>query len=147
MLNYAAYRTQHANRNRIAYIQERLTLFQQGRCLRCHSVAILQVDEVWPRALGGRVEWLNVQGLCQRCNILKSDRVETWWSEVVRALEWGAVLGPAGRQSGVVAVRGRPGRSEDEGRRFREGARRRPGQDRVRWLDRPGRLPAFAILR
>lgn len=42
------------------------------RCVACGARGLIQVDHVWPVAAGGRSVMINLAGLCQPCNLIKS---------------------------------------------------------------------------
>jgi len=46
-----------------------------GRCVRCGAQEYLEYDHVIPFSRGGANTVANVQILCRRCNLLKSDRI------------------------------------------------------------------------
>src|SRR5262249_15265924 len=46
-----------------------------GRCVRCKSSDYLEFDHIIPHARGGANTANNVQILCRKCNLLKSDRI------------------------------------------------------------------------
>lgn len=79
MLLQMDHQTHEANKDRIGYFRTVLTEWQQGRCMRCYVCAPLEVDHVTPRSLGGRLEWMNIQGLCRSCNAMKMDKVGQEW--------------------------------------------------------------------
>ncbi len=47
----------------------------QGRCVRCSASEYLEYDHIIPHARGGANTVDNVQILCRKCNLLKSDRI------------------------------------------------------------------------
>ena len=46
-----------------------------GACVRCGSKENLHFDHIIPVAKGGGGEVTNIQILCQRCNLQKSDKI------------------------------------------------------------------------
>ena len=46
-----------------------------GRCTRCGATDYLEFDHIIPRTRGGANTTKNVQILCRKCNLLKSDRI------------------------------------------------------------------------
>jgi hypothetical protein len=46
-----------------------------GRCVRCGSTQVLHFDHIIPVAKGGGNSELNIQILCQTCNLKKSDKI------------------------------------------------------------------------
>ncbi len=46
-----------------------------GRCVRCGATEYLEFDHIIPHSSGGANTVLNVQILCRKCNLLKSDRI------------------------------------------------------------------------
>ena len=47
----------------------------QGRCVRCNSNQNIQFDHIIPVAKGGSNTEENIQILCQKCNLEKSDKI------------------------------------------------------------------------
>jgi hypothetical protein len=47
----------------------------QGRCVRCNSNQSIQFDHIIPVAKGGSNTEENIQILCQKCNLEKSDKI------------------------------------------------------------------------
>ena len=47
-----------------------------NRCRRCGSTRDLEVDHIFPISKGGKSDFNNLQTLCHRCNLLKSNTVE-----------------------------------------------------------------------
>jgi hypothetical protein len=47
----------------------------EGRCVMCSSTADLQFDHIIPVAKGGANTVENIQLLCRRCNLKKSDHI------------------------------------------------------------------------
>ena len=46
------------------------------RCVKCGSTVNLEVDHIMPIAKGGKTTFNNLQTLCKRCNMNKSDIIE-----------------------------------------------------------------------
>jgi HNH endonuclease len=46
-----------------------------GRCARCTATEYLEFDHIIPHARGGASTVNNIQLLCRKCNLLKSDRI------------------------------------------------------------------------
>ncbi len=46
-----------------------------GRCVRCKAIDYLEFDHIIPHGKGGSNSPANVQILCRRCNLQKSDRI------------------------------------------------------------------------
>lgn len=46
-----------------------------GRCRKCGSTQDLQYDHIYPYSRGGRATVDNIQLLCKKCNLLKSNKV------------------------------------------------------------------------
>jgi 5-methylcytosine-specific restriction endonuclease McrA len=46
-----------------------------GRCVRCRASDYLEFDHIIPHTRGGANTVNNVQLLCRKCNVLKSDRI------------------------------------------------------------------------
>jgi HNH endonuclease len=46
-----------------------------GRCVQCQATDYLEFDHIIPRSKGGADSVGNVQLLCRRCNLVKSDRI------------------------------------------------------------------------
>jgi 5-methylcytosine-specific restriction endonuclease McrA len=46
-----------------------------GRCVQCSASDYLEFDHIIPRAKGGANSVGNIQLLCRRCNLRKSDRI------------------------------------------------------------------------
>lgn len=46
-----------------------------GRCVQCQATDYLEYDHVIPWSKGGASSVANVQVLCRRCNLAKSDRI------------------------------------------------------------------------
>lgn len=47
----------------------------QGRCVQCRATDYLEFDHIIPHTRGGASTVNNVQLLCRRCNLAKSDRI------------------------------------------------------------------------
>lgn len=47
-------------------------------CLRCSSTENLQIDHIIPISKGGENKLMNLQTLCRRCNVLKSDNYKDY---------------------------------------------------------------------
>ena len=47
-----------------------------NRCVKCGSTRELEVDHIMPIAKGGKTTFNNLQTLCKRCNMNKSDIIE-----------------------------------------------------------------------
>ncbi len=58
-------------------------VFERDRyqCQGCHKIDIsakdLQVDHIQPLAKGGSNDFSNLQTLCSRCNLQKSDKIDS----------------------------------------------------------------------
>jgi hypothetical protein len=46
-----------------------------GRCVQCHANDYLEFDHIIPKSKGGADTVGNIQLLCRRCNLQKSDRI------------------------------------------------------------------------
>ncbi|MDZ5087382.1 HNH endonuclease, partial [Mycolicibacterium parafortuitum] len=46
-----------------------------GRCVDCGSTEYLEYDSIIPKSKGGADSERNLQILCRRCNLAKSDRI------------------------------------------------------------------------
>ena len=46
-----------------------------GRCVQCHATDYLEFDHIIPRSRGGADTVGNIQILCRRCNLAKSNRI------------------------------------------------------------------------
>ena len=47
----------------------------QGRCVQCHATEYLEFDHIIPFSKGGATSVNNLQLLCRKCNLAKSDRI------------------------------------------------------------------------
>lgn len=47
----------------------------QGRCVQCHATEYLEFDHVIPHSKGGATSVNNLQLLCRKCNLTKSDSI------------------------------------------------------------------------
>jgi hypothetical protein len=65
--------------NKRAAIAESVKLLvwerDEGKCVRCGSSEKLHFDHIIPVSKGGGVSENNIQILCERCNLQKSDRI------------------------------------------------------------------------
>jgi hypothetical protein len=69
--SYASERTRHIPDDVKREVWDR----DGGRCVRCGAGDYLEFDHVIPHTRGGANTAKNVQILCRRCNLLKSDRI------------------------------------------------------------------------
>ncbi len=65
------------NNSRVIPHQVRVSVWQrdQGKCVQCSSNSYLEYDHVIPFSKGGANTERNVQLLCRKCNLQKSDRI------------------------------------------------------------------------
>ncbi len=69
--NYSSERTRHIPDEVKREVWDR----DGGRCVKCGKSDYLEFDHIIPHARGGSNSVNNVQILCRRCNLLKSDRI------------------------------------------------------------------------
>ncbi|MBT6646898.1 MAG: HNH endonuclease [Thaumarchaeota archaeon] len=53
-----------------------------SKCVNCNSTTNLQIDHIYPKSKGGSDVLGNLQTLCAKCNLRKSNRFESQLSKL-----------------------------------------------------------------
>ncbi len=56
-------------------MRQEVYLRDMGKCVECDSRENIQYDHIIPFSKGGAHSVENIQILCQRCNLAKSDKI------------------------------------------------------------------------
>ena len=67
--------TERASRHIPADVKNAVWQRDGGKCVECGATEYLEFDHIIPHSKGGASSIANVQLLCRRCNLAKSDRI------------------------------------------------------------------------
>ena len=60
----------------------------QSTCRICGSISELQIDHIYPKSKGGSDIMGNLQVLCAKCNLKKSDKFQSRFSHSEEVKSW-----------------------------------------------------------
>ena len=60
----------------------------QPTCRICGSTSELQIDHIYPRSKGGSDILGNLQVLCAKCNLKKSDKLQSRFTHIGEVKSW-----------------------------------------------------------
>jgi 5-methylcytosine-specific restriction endonuclease McrA len=59
-----------------------------SKCLNCGNTTNLQIDHIYPKSKGGSDVFGNLQVLCSKCNLKKSNKFQSPFSHYKEAQSW-----------------------------------------------------------